>query len=149
MWAYPRPPALVGDPRQVEVRLGGVLVASTRKAHKVLETSHPPTFYLPPEDVLPGALVPAEGRSVCEWKGTAVYWSVVAGGRVAERAAWSYPDPTPEFAVIAGHVSFYPARLECTVGSVPVSAQAGGFYGGWVTPEVVGPFKGEPGSWGW
>jgi uncharacterized protein (DUF427 family) len=149
VWDYPRPPALVPSTALVEVRSGGVLVASTTAAYRVLETSHPPTFYLPPASVTAGALRPAGGGSVCEWKGRASYWDVVTADHVVAGAAWSYPNPTPSFSAIAGYVSFYPALVECTVDGVEVLPQAGGFYGGWVTPDVVGPFKGEPGTMWW
>lgn len=148
MWDYPRPPRLVRDPRLVEVRADGELVARTERAFRVLETASPPTFYLPRTDVR-AELVPATGSSRCEWKGTAQYWDVVAGERVEEEAAWSYPDPFEEFADLTGYVSFYPARFACTVGGAAVQPQPGRFYAGWVTPELVGPFKGEPGSEDW
>jgi uncharacterized protein (DUF427 family) len=150
VWDYPRPPLLEPTPRRIRVVLGGEVVADTTRAWRVCETSHPPSYYVPREDCAPGALVPAAGSSVCEWKGPAAYLTVRAGGRVAERAAWTYPDPSPRFAPIAGHVAFYPALMdECWVGDVRAAPQEGGFYGGWVTPDVVGPFKGGPGTWGW
>ena len=150
MWDYPRPPRLEADGRRVQVVFGGVTIADTTRAFRVLETSHTPTFYLPADDLLPGCLVPAGGGSFCEWKGEAAYYDVVAGGRTAPRAAWWYPSPSPAFAAIAGHVSVYPGRMDaCTVGGVPVEGQEGDFYGGWITPEIVGPFKGAPGTWGW
>ncbi len=149
VWDYPRPPRLEVDPRPVVVRAGDDLVAETRRAVRVLETASPPTFYLPPEDIMPGRLEPASGSSHCEWKGEARYWDVVVARERLARCAWSYPDPYPEFESIRGYVSFYPARLECTVGGARVTPQPGRFYGGWVTPELVGPFKGEPGSEGW
>jgi uncharacterized protein (DUF427 family) len=129
---------------------GGREIARTDRGWRVLETSHPPTYYFPPESLAVGALQPARGRSVCEWKGAAIYWTVRAGDAVAERAAWSYPDPSPAFAPIAGHVAFYPGAMEaCRVGDMAVIAQPGDFYGGWVTPNLIGPFKGGPGSLGW
>jgi uncharacterized protein (DUF427 family) len=139
---------------RVVVELGGVVVADTRSALRVLETSHPPTYYLPMDDVAPGALRPAAGTSWCEWKGAATYLDVVGGTPehpvVAEAAAWTYPQPSPAYAALAGHVALYPGRMDrCTVDGEPVAAQEGGFYGGWVTSRVVGPFKGGPGSRGW
>lgn len=131
------------------VSAGGVEVARTRRAVRVLETASPPTFYLPWVDVQRDLFLPADGGSFCEWKGGARYWTVQAGGLNLEAAAWSYPQPTADFAAIAGCVSFYPARLECRVDGMRVTPQPGRFYGGWVTPEVVGPFKGEPGTGGW
>lgn len=149
VWDYPRPPRLRADPRPVVVRAGPVLLAESRRAMRVCETASPPTFYLPPDDVDRAHLAPASGSSRCEWKGTARYWDVVLPDRRLEAAAWSYPEPFPEFAAIAGWLSFYPARVECFVDGVRVRPQPGRFYGGWVTPELVGPFKGEPGSEGW
>ena len=150
VWDYPRPPALRADAREVVVVLGGVEVCRTVRGLTVLETSHPPTWYLPAEDWAPGALRPGKGTSFCEWKGTAVYLDVLAGGHVAEAAAWTYPEPSAAFSRLAGHISVYPARMDlCTVAGEVVRPQEGGFYGGWVTSDVVGPFKGGPGSWGW
>lgn len=149
MWDYPRPPATRTDEREVEVRFAGAVVAATTGSIQVLETSHPPGWYLPPDAVDFELLRPEPGSSMCEWKGAATYWSVVVGDRVADRAAWAYPDPTPAFARIAGYVSFYPQKVECYVDGRRVEAQEGPFYGGWITPEVVGPFKGAPGTWGW
>lgn len=153
-WDYPRPPAVVPTEEHVVVRLGRTVVADTRRALRVLETSHPPTYYVPRDDVLPGALRPAPGSSWCEFKGAAAYLDVVvvvAGEpRVEHRAAWTYPDPTPPYAALVGHVAFYPARMTlCTVEGEPVAPQDGSFYGGWVTSRVVGPFKGAPGSARW
>jgi uncharacterized protein (DUF427 family) len=150
VWDFPRPPALVQWHERVEVQLGGTVVAATTEAWSVLETSHPPTYYLPPTSFAPGALRPAEGGSFCEWKGQATYFDVVGGDRLAERAAWSYPHPTPRFAALRDHVAVYAAAMDaCTVDGVLVRPQPGGFYGGWVTPRVSGPFKGVAGSNGW
>lgn len=150
VWDFPRPPALVQWHEQVEIVLGGVTVARTTQAWCVLETSHPPTYYLPPDAFAPGTLRPAEGSSFCEWKGMASYLDVVAGDAEAARAAWTYPRPTPGFAVLRDHVSVYPAAMEqCLVDGVQVLPQPGGFYGGWITPRVTGPFKGAPGTMGW
>ena len=116
----------------------------------MLETSHPPTYYLAPDAFVAGALAPAAGSSFCEWKGAARYWDLHGGGRTAERAAWSYPHPSPGFEAIAGHVALYAAAVDaCFVGEEQVTPQPGGFYGGWVTRSVAGPFKGIPGSRGW
>jgi uncharacterized protein (DUF427 family) len=149
VWDYPRPPRLERTDRHLVVLLGGEVVAETRRGHRVLETSHPPGYYVPAEDVRAGALVPAEGSSVCEWKGAARYWTVRGGGREAVAAAWSYPRPTRAFRDITDAVAFYPAALECRVDGERVEPQEGGFYGGWITSHVVGPFKGAPGTWGW
>jgi uncharacterized protein (DUF427 family) len=134
----------------VEVWLGGVRVAHSNRALRVLETSHPPTYYLPWSDFVDGSLVPAAGTSFCEWKGTADYLDVVGGRLVADRAAWHYPSPTPSFAALVGHVAVYPGRMDrCLVDGEIVRAQPGGFYGGWITSRVAGPFKGVPGSAFW
>jgi len=150
VWDYPRPPALVPSPRHVVMRLGDVVIADSRRAWRVLETSHPPTWYIPRDDVTPGVLRPsAVPSTVCEWKGAATYWDVVTPARTLRGAVWSYERPTPEFAGLAGAITGYPAQLECTVDGEPVRPQEGGFYGGWITADVAGPFKGGPGSWGW
>jgi uncharacterized protein (DUF427 family) len=151
VWDYPRPPRLERVHERLRVVHGGLTVADTvGSGWRVLETSHPPTYYFPPGDVRPGSLVPAAGRSLCEWKGQAGYFDVVAGGRTAGRAAWSYPEPSSPFAAIRGHVAFHPALVDaCWVGDERAAPQVGGFYGGWITSRVVGPFKGGPGSMGW
>jgi len=134
----------------VEVVLGGQTVARTRRALRVLETSHPPTYYLPRSDFAAGSLRPVEGESFCEWKGVAAYLDVVAGDTVARRAAWYYPHPTRTFEVLADHVALYPAAMDrCLVDGETVAPQPGGFYGGWITSRVVGPFKGGPGTQLW
>lgn len=155
MWDYPRPPALQRSARRVRVAVGDpeapFVVADTAAAYRVLETSHPPSWYLPRDDVRSGLLVPSRRRStICEWKGAATYWDVVGpAGELLEAAAWSYERPTARFTAITGYVSFMPSIVECRVDGERVRAQAGGFYGGWITQDVVGPFKGEPGTWGW
>lgn len=146
VWDYPRPPRLAPDARRVEVRLGDRRLASTGSAIRVLETAGAPTWYLPPEDVELGELVENGRRSHCEWKGEAIELDLVGG---PASVAWRYPRTYPAFARIAGWISFYPARLECYVEDERVRPQPGGFYGGWVTDEIVGPIKGEPGSEGW
>jgi uncharacterized protein (DUF427 family) len=134
----------------VTIELGGVEVARTTQAWRVLETSHPPTYYLPRSAFVAGALREAVGASWCEWKGQASYLDVLAGDRVAERAAWTYLDPAPGFAPIAGAIAVLAAAMDrCTVDGETVVPQPGGFYGGWITSTVVGPFKGIPGSAGW
>lgn len=149
VWDYPRPPRLELDERIVTVHVGDVLIARTCAAIRILETAGPPTFYLPKGDVVSAHLELSSGTSRCEWKGEARYWSVVVPGKRIADVAWSYPNPFPEYGTIRDYVSFYPAGLSCRVGDIPVTPQPGGFYGGWVTPEVVGPFKGEPGSENW
>jgi uncharacterized protein (DUF427 family) len=147
---YPRPPRLEASPRRIRIILGGETIAETTEAWRVLETFHPPSWYLPQAAFRPGVLRPAPGSSFCEWKGMARYWTLSAGGRTEERVAWSYPDPTPGFAAIADHVAVYAGRMEaCFVDDERVVPQPGGFYGGWITGELVGPFKGGPGTLGW
>ena len=150
VWDYPRPPRLERTAAHVLVVLGGVTVLDTTRALRVLETSHPPTYYLPLADARAGAFRPASGGSWCEWKGQASYLDVVGGDQVAASAAWTYRTPSPAFADLVDHVALYPGRMDrCTVDGEVVRAQEGGFYGGWVTDAVVGPFKGGPGSLGW
>jgi uncharacterized protein (DUF427 family) len=149
VWDYPRPPRIEPEGREVVVELAGEPIARSDRAVRVLETAGAPTVYLPPDDVAGGALRPAGGGSFCEWKGSASYFDVLAGELVAERAAWAYRDPTDPFRGIAGWISFYPALLDCRLDGETVLPQPGGFYGGWVTDDVVGPFKGEPGTEGW
>ena len=151
VWDYPRPPRLESTPRRVRVVLGGVTIVDTRRALRVLETSHPPTYYIPPDDVLRESMAAVPGiGSVCEWKGSAQYFNINAGGRRAFRAAWSYPDPTPAFYALKNHVAFYVGQMDaCFVDDEQARPQPGGFYGGWVTPDVIGPFKGALGSEGW
>ena len=147
VWSYPRPPRLERVAARLRVVLGGETVADTIWGWRVLETSHPPVYYLPPGDIQPGAVAPALGRSFCEWKGIATYLDVTGGGRRVAKAAWSYPDPAEAFAAITGHVAFYPAAMDaCFVGDEQAAPQPGEFYGGWITSAIVGPFKGEPGT---
>ena len=150
VWDYPRPPRLEEFNGTITVELGGEAIASTQHAWRVLETSHPPTYYLPRECFRDGALRPTGGSSWCEWKGQASYFDALGGTKVAARAAWTYVRPTRGFAAIAGAVAVMAALVDrCTVNGEVVQPQPGGFYGGWVTTWVVGPFKGSPGSQGW
>lgn len=151
VWDYPRPAVLEPTARRLRVEFAGRVVAETTRGHRVLETSHPPTYYLSPEDVALDLLRPAEGsRSFCEWKGAAAYFDIVVDGRVAARAAWSYPRPQDGFEAIAGHLAFYAGRVDAAfVDGEPVTPQPGDFYGGWITRHVAGPFKGGPGTMGW
>ena len=150
VWDYPRPPALVPCDRRVRLELGGMPIADSTRALRVLETSHPPTVYVPAGDVAAGVLHPAGQGSSCEWKGRAAYYDVTAGGRTVARAAWSYPAPTARFAALADHVSFYPARVDAAwLDDELVRAQPGDFYGGWITSDLRGPFKGGAGTGGW
>jgi uncharacterized protein (DUF427 family) len=151
VWDYPRPPRLEPCKRRIRVEFGGVVIADTTQAHRVLETSHPPVYYIPLEDVRREHMVASQTRSTfCEWKGRAVYHSIVVEGRRAVDAAWSYPDPTPAFRPIKDHLAFYASNVDaCWVDEEKVQPQPGDFYGGWITSQVVGPFKGAPGTWGW
>jgi len=149
VWDYPRPPRIVADTREVIVKLGTTIVASTRHALRVLETASPPTFYLPTADIDMRLIEPAPGSSHCEWKGEARYFSVKGEHELLTAVGWSYPEPHPEYAALRDHLSFYPARIECTVNAQRVLPQPGKFYGGWITAELAGPFKGEPGSGNW
>ncbi|MCD6640419.1 MAG: DUF427 domain-containing protein [Nocardioides sp.] len=151
VWDYPRPPLVVPSHEHVVIELDGETVVDTRRSLRVLETSHPPVYYVPIEAVSPGLLRPVEGTTWCEFKGTASYFDVVApSGRTIARGAWHYPQPTPGFEALAGHVAFYPGRMDrCTVDGETVVAQPGDFYGGWITSRVTGPFKGAPGTSGW
>jgi uncharacterized protein (DUF427 family) len=147
VWDYPRPPAIRRDARIIEVRDGDALIASTAGSYKVMETASPPTFYLPRADVDLDLLVPANDRTYCEWKGFASYFALAREPAVP--VAWSYERPRSRFDVVRGFIAFYPGRVDCFLGGESVKAQAGGFYGGWITSEVVGPFKGEPGTGHW
>ena len=150
VWRYPRPPRVEPSAESIEVWLGGVRIAATTRSLRVLETSHPPTYYLPADDFVPGALRSTEGSSWCEFKGQAAYFEVRGGGAVAPQGAWTYPTPSPGFEALAGFVAVMPGAMQrCTVDGEVVRAQEGGFYGGWITARVVGPFKGVPGSSGW
>lgn len=149
VWAYPRPAVAAPTARLLRIVHRGETVAETRRGFRVLETSHPPTYYFPPADVRAG-LRPSGGRSLCEWKGQATTLDVAVSGETLRGAAWRYDDPTPAFAAMAGYVAFYAAAFDlCTVDGAPVSPQPGGFYGGWITPDLAGPFKGVPGSRFW
>lgn len=149
VWDFPRPPSIVADEREVVIVWGGVEIALTTNAVRVCETGHPPSFYLPLDDVATRYLRAAPGNSFCEWKGPARYWSLDDGARVLTAVGWSYPTPLAGAEILADRIAFYPARLSCRVGGAPVTPQPGGFYGGWITPELAGPFKGAPGSDGW
>ncbi|MFF4628191.1 DUF427 domain-containing protein [Streptomyces griseorubiginosus] len=151
VWDYPRPPALHHDDRLVRVECAGQVVAETHTAIRVLETSHPPVFYIPAHDIRTEFVFPAHsGRTWCEWKGAARYWDVIVGDDLRARAAWSYPHPEPDYTALTDHLAFYPSRMDrCTVAGEDVTPQEGDFYGGWITPEIQGPFKGAPGTSLW
>ncbi len=149
VWDYPRPPRIVPDSRTVRVMWDEREIACTRAAFRVLETGHPPSFYLPLHDVDRRYLEAAAGSSMCEWKGPARYWNLRDGDRVLTGVGWSYPHPFDGAEALADCIAFYPTDLACSVDGDPVRPQPGGFYGGWITAELAGPFKGVPGSAGW
>ncbi len=150
VWDYPRPPALRSSEDLVEVHFGGQIIASTRASVQVLETSHPPTYYIPRRAFVEGTLVPTQGHTYCEFKGRADYFDVVVGEKIARRGAWQYPRPTARFALLNQYVALMPARMDaCFVDGERVTPQEGEFYGGWITSKVSGPFKGGPGTMGW
>jgi len=147
---FPRPPAIETVPDAVKIVLGGQVIAQTAAAWRVLETTHPPTYYLPREAFVPGSLLLSRRTSFCEWKGLASYLTLVGGDRTEPDAGWTYPDPTPAYAAIRDHVAVYAGRMDvCMVGDERVVPQPGGFYGGWITSEFEGPFKGGPGTQFW
>ncbi len=150
VWDYPRPPLLRASGELIVITLGGVQICETHTSYRVLETSHPPTYYLPRSAFTAGSLRPAKGSSFCEWKGAAAYFDVVGGDQVAARAAWYYPEPTGRYHQLRDHLALYAQAMDqVTVDGEQVEPQPGGFYGGWITSAVSGPFKGVPGSQGW
>jgi uncharacterized protein (DUF427 family) len=150
VWDYPRPPSAEVTARRIVVELGGRVLADSCRAVRVCETSHPPVYYVPREDVATALLERATGSSWCEWKGDATYWDAVVDGLRVPAVGWSYEHPSPGYEHLRGAVAFYPGRVDrATVDGVPVTPQPGGFYGGWITAEIAGPVKGGPGSLGW
>lgn len=150
VWDYPRPPRLEPSSERVVVTHAGVVLADTTSSLRVLETSHPPTYYLPASAFAAGVLRPAEGASWCEWKGQASYLDLVVGDEVLTGIAWTYPEPSAPFEALRDHVALYPGRVDrCTIDGEVVQPQPGNFYGGWITSRVTGPFKGGPGTSGW
>jgi uncharacterized protein (DUF427 family) len=142
VWDYPRPPRLERVQQRVRIEFAGVLIADTLDAFRVCETSSPPAYYIPPQDVRMEFIEPTDRHSQCEWKGAANYWSVRVGDRLAENAAWSYGEPDAGYEAIRGHLAFYPRKMDaCYVGEQRVTPQSGEFYGGWITPDIVGPFR--------
>jgi len=148
VWDYPRPPRIEADNRLIVVEYRGARLAEATESVRVLETSHPPVFYMPPDSVDMNLLTRSHRHSFCEYKGTAEYWDLKPPD-VLKQVAWSYPEPSPEFESIRDWIAFYPSRVTCLVDGARVESQAGGFYGGWITPEIQGPFKGGSGTWGW
>ena len=150
VWDYPRPPRLEPTDKHIQIIFNGVAIADTYHAYRVLETSHPPVYYLPPADIKMEYLKPGVDASWCEWKGPANYYTLTVGDKQVRNVAWYYPKPTPSFAPIKNYVAFYAAPMDaCLVNGEVATPQPGHFYGGWITSDIVGPFKGEPGTMGW
>lgn len=150
VWDYPRPPRVERSQKRVRVIFNGVTIADTTEAVRVLETSHPPVYYIPQKDLRMEFVQSAAGRTFCEFKGAASYWTLDVNGKRAEKAAWSYPNPSPGFESIKDYLAFYPGRVDaCYIDDERVIPQEGDFYGGWITADIVGPFKGAPGTRGW
>ncbi len=150
VWDYPRPPRLERAGRRITIVHAGVTVVDSDNCWRVLETSHPPVYYVPRADIAPGALAGASRQTYCEFKGEASYWDLVVGPEPVRDAAWSYEDPTPAFADLACALAFYPGKVDtCLVDGEQVQVQEGDFYGGWITSDITGPFKGAPGTSGW
>ncbi len=150
VWDYPRPPRVEPSNRHIQVIFNGIVLADTRRTYRVLETSHPPVYYIPTADIKMEYLRRTSRSTFCEFKGQAGYYTIAVGDKIAENAGWFYPNPSPAFAPIKDYVAFYPGRMDaCYVDGELVQPQAGDFYGGWITSDIVGPFKGGPGTWGW
>ncbi len=150
MWDYPRPAICEEAHRRIQIIHRGKTIADTADAWRTLETSHPPTYYIPPADIAMQLMRPNPHRSLCEWKGQASYWDLVTGADTLRAVAWSYPNPTTAFAPIRDHLAFYPGPLdECLVDGQMITPQPGQFYGGWISQYEAGPFKGGPGSRFW
>ena len=150
VWDYPRPPRVEPERRRVRIVFAGESIVDSSRALRVLETSHPPNIYVPFADVRDGVLAENSRHTVCEWKGVATYWDLTVGERRSAAVAWSYPTPNPDFEQLVRYVSFYPAPMDgCYLDDERVTPQPGGFYGGWITDDIVGPFKGGEGTWGW
>lgn len=150
VWDYPRPPLLEATSKRLRVLFNGRVVADTGRGYRLLETSHPPVYYFPPQDVAMDFLRPSSRKSFCEFKGAARYYDVVVAERTAVNAAWAYASPPPAYREMKDYIAFYAQFMEaCYVDDEKVIPQPGGFYGGWITADIVGPFKGGPGSGGW
>ncbi len=150
VWDYPRPPRVEPTSKHIRVVFNGVTLADTQRAIRILETSHPPVYYIPPDDVLMQYLNSTHYHTFCEFKGAASYWTIALNDRTAENVAWSYPTPARGYEAIKAYLAFYPGRVDaCFVNDEQVQPQAGDFYGGWITKEIVGPFKGGAGTRGW
>ncbi len=150
VWDYPRPPRVEPEARRLRVELAGVVVAESTRGRRVIETASPPVYYMPPADVRTELLEPSSRSTFCEWKGIARHWSLRVGDRLVLDACWSYPEPDRGFGLLKDWLAFYPGRVDtCHLGDDRVSAQPGGYYGGWITAGITGPFKGGPDSESW
>ena len=150
VWDYPRPPRLEESTKHIRVIFNGITIADTHHAKRILETSHPPVYYIPPQDIKMEYLTPTARTTYCEFKGSASYYTISVNGKTATNAAWYYPSPSQSYEALANYIAFYPSRMDaCYVDEERVQAQEGDFYGGWITSQIVGPFKGGPGTAGW
>ncbi len=147
VWDYPHPPRVEESHKHVQIVFNGVVIADTRRAKRVVERGHPPSYYIPTEDIQTDYLIPRHSTSLCEWKGTAHYYGLMVGEKQVPIAAWHYIDPLPPYEAIKMHLAFYAEPMDaCTVDGALVRPEPGSFYGGWITNDVVGPFKGESGE---
>jgi uncharacterized protein (DUF427 family) len=150
VWDYPRPPKVEATPKRIRIIFNGVVIADSTNAKRVLETSHPPSYYIPQQDIKMEFFNATSRKTYCEYKGTASYWTISVNGKETASAAWSYQNPSKGYEAIKDFLAFYPGRMDaCYIAEEKVKPQAGDFYGGWITSDVVGPFKGEPGTQGW
>ena len=150
VWDYPRPPRVEDSSKHIKVILNGVVIVDTHRAKRILETSHPPVYYLPPEDVKMGYFTPTSRTTYCEFKGAASYYTIQVGDKTLSNGAWYYRKPTKGYESITNYIALYPSQMDaCYVDDEQVQPQQGDFYGGWITKSIVGPFKGGPGTYGW
>jgi len=150
VWDYPRPPRLEASTKRIRIIYNGVVIADSTNALRVLETSHPPVYYIPPADIQMQYLTKASRQTFCEFKGAASYYNVAVNGASVTQAGWYYPQPSPGYTDLANYVAFYPSKMEaCYIDEEQVTSQPGDFYGGWITQDIVGPFKGDPGTLHW
>ena len=150
VWDFPRPPRVEVVTKRVRIEFAGVVIADTENALRICETASPPGYYLPPDDINQDYIFAGSGQSFCEWKGAARYWDVVVGQNTVPQAAWSYPNPDNGYDAIKDHLAFYAQKMDaCYVGDELVRPQDGEFYGGWITSDLTGPFKGAPGTRHW
>jgi uncharacterized protein (DUF427 family) len=150
VWDYPRPPRLEPVSKRIRVEFNGEVIADRRRSYRILETSHPPVYYIPREDICQEYLVSASRKTFCEFKGSASYWGLRVKDRSAENAAWSYENPAEGYEAITGCLAFYAGKVDgCYVDDEQVQPQEGDFYGGWITSNIVGPFKGGANTRGW